>query len=44
MINKKLLIILLSIIILFVSLNQVNSININENYYYNKIENIKKIK
>jgi DNA repair ATPase RecN len=40
MINKKLLIILLSIIILFVSLNQVNSININENYYYNKIENI----
>jgi len=40
MINKKLLIILLSIIILFVSLNQINSININENYYYNKIENI----
>gem|GEM_PF-4719377 len=31
MINKTLLIILLSIIILFVSLNQINSININEN-------------
>jgi hypothetical protein len=40
--NKTLLIILLSIIILFVSSNQINSININENYYYTKIENIVK--
>jgi hypothetical protein len=40
--NKTLLIILLSIIILFISSNQINSININENYYYTKIENIVK--
>jgi len=40
--NKTLLIILLCIIILFFSSNQINSININENYYYTKIENIVK--